>query len=72
MFFYKDREFTLPFKLPFYTGTMNIYNLAIYFIVVLLTFFFIYTASKTAIKLERKDRKKWLKKMEKFESSAQE
>lgn len=72
MFFYKDRAFTLPFKLPFYSQTMNIYNLAIYIIVILLTFFFIYTATKTAIKLERKDRKKWLKKMEKFESSAED
>lgn len=58
-----------PFKLPFYNGEINVYNLVVYAVICLLAFFFIYSSTVQAIKLERKDRKKWLKKMEKYEAS---
>lgn len=69
MFYSENKELDLCFKLPFYNGSITMYNLVVYVVICLLTFFFLYTTTVQAIKLERKDRKKWLKKMEKFEAS---
>lgn len=48
-------------------GKIALYDLIILSIVALLAFFFIYTVITQAVKLERKDRKKWLKKVKRAE-----
>jgi archaetidylinositol phosphate synthase len=65
IYFLGNPELNLPFKLPFLNGPLYVYNLLLYVVIFLLFFFFIYTTTTQAIKLERKDRKKWLKKMKK-------
>ena len=65
IFYIGNPKLSLPFKLPFMGEPYYLYNLIIYGATFLLFFFFIYTTTKEAVALERKDRKKWLKKLEK-------
>ncbi|MDO9546021.1 MAG: CDP-alcohol phosphatidyltransferase family protein [Pelolinea sp.] len=53
-------------KLPF--GEFSLYNLILIAVICLLFFFFFYTTITQAIKFERIDREKWLKKIEKTEN----
>lgn len=69
MYFMGNPEIKLPFSLPFFGTQVALYNLFVYCITILLFFFFFLTTTKTAIELERKDRKKWLKKVEKSEKA---
>lgn len=62
VFFLGNPQLSLPF------GAISLYNLIILCIIFLLAFFFTYTVITQAIKFERKDRKKWLKKLQKFEA----
>lgn len=55
--------------LPLLKNPVPLYNLIFIVVISLLFFFFFYTTITQAIKLERKDRKKWLKKLRKNESS---
>ncbi len=54
-------------NLPFINRVMSLYNIIVLCIIALLVFFFSYTVITQAIKFERKDRKKWLKKLQKAE-----
>jgi phosphatidylglycerophosphate synthase len=56
-------------RLPVVNTSLSLYNLIIIFIIILLAFFFTYTVITQAIKFERKDRKKWLKKLQAAEKS---
>lgn len=51
--------------LPWKDTPVLLYNLIISVVIFVLFFFFTYTTITQAIKLERKDRKKWLKKLQK-------
>jgi phosphatidylglycerophosphate synthase len=52
-------------NLPVLNQTVMLYNLILMVVIFLLFFFFTYTTVTQGIKLERKDRKKWLKKLQK-------
>ena len=55
--------------LPVINTNVTLYNLIVICIIFLLAFFFTYTVITQAIKFERKDRKKWLKKLQAAEKS---
>ncbi|NPV39838.1 MAG: CDP-alcohol phosphatidyltransferase family protein [Anaerolineae bacterium] len=67
MFFVGNPEITLPLL----NKPVQVYNLVITLVIFLLFFFFTYTTITTGIKLERKDRKKMLKKLAKQKSAFQ-
>jgi phosphatidylglycerophosphate synthase len=52
-------------QLPVLNQPVMLYNLLLMVVIFLLFFFFTYTTITQGIKLERKDRKKWLKKLQK-------
>jgi phosphatidylglycerophosphate synthase len=56
-------------QLPLVNSTFSLYNLIVICIIFLLAFFFTYTVITQGIKFERKDRKKWLKKLQKAEKA---
>ena len=56
-------------SLPVINTNVSLYNLIMICIIFLLAFFFTYTVITQAIKFERKDRKKWLKKLQAAEKS---
>jgi archaetidylinositol phosphate synthase len=68
MYFIGNPALNLPFAIPLMEYPIHLYNLIIYCATILLFFFFFYTTSTQAVKLERKDRKKWLKKLQKSEA----
>lgn len=55
--------------LPWIGKPVQLYNLVVTIVICLLFFFFSYTAISTGIKLERKDRKKLLKKLSKHKEA---
>ncbi|BBB47809.1 CDP-alcohol phosphatidyltransferase family protein [Pelolinea submarina] len=57
--------------LPWQSTPIKLYNLILMGAIFLLFFFFTYTTITQGIKLERKDRKKWLKKLQKSKDSSQ-
>jgi phosphatidylglycerophosphate synthase len=57
--------------LPWQNKPIELYNLILMGAIFLLFFFFTYTTITQGIKLERKDRKKWLKKLQKGKDSSQ-
>ncbi len=61
IFFIGNPQFTLPVL----NQPVMLYNLIVMVLIFLLFFFFTYTTITQGIKLERKDRKKWLKKLQK-------
>jgi phosphatidylglycerophosphate synthase len=61
MFFIGNPQITLPWQ----ETPVLLYNLFVMVVIFALFFFFTYTTITQAIKLERKDRKKWLKKVQK-------
>jgi archaetidylinositol phosphate synthase len=65
MFFIGNPEITLPWR----TTPVLLYNLIVTVVIFLLFFFFTYTTATTAVKLERKDRKKLLKKLAKHKEA---
>ncbi len=65
MYYIGNPEITLPFSLPFFGTQISLYNLFVYCVTVLLFVFFTYSTITQAVELERKDRKKWLKRVEK-------
>jgi archaetidylinositol phosphate synthase len=56
-------------NIPYFEKLISLYNLIVLCIVFLLAFFFTFTVITQAIKFERKDRKKWLKKLQKLEKA---
>ena len=56
-------------KIPYLDTMVSLYNLIVLGIIFLLVFFFTYTVITQAVKFERKDRKKWLKKLQKAEKA---
>ena len=56
--------------LPWQSTPIKLYNLILMGAIFLLFFFFTYTTITQGIKLERKDRKKWLKKLQKSKDSS--
>ncbi len=71
IYFIGNPQLSLPFKPPFLEPPYYIYDLIIYCAIFLLFFFFFYTTITQAIVLERKDRKKWLKKLQKSDAEHQ-
>lgn len=65
MYFMVNPMINLPFSLPFMGTQVSLYNLFVYGITIVLFFFFFYTTATQAVELERKDRKKLLKRIEK-------
>jgi archaetidylinositol phosphate synthase len=65
MFYLGNPIINLPFSLPFFGTYITLYNLLVYCITILLFFFFFYTTITQAVELERKDRKKYMKKVKK-------
>ena len=57
--------------LPWQNTPLKLYNIILIGAIFLLFFFFTYTTITQGIKLERKDRKKWLKKLQKSKDSSQ-
>ena len=55
---------------PWQSTPIKLYNLILMGAIFLLFFFFTYTTITQGIKLERKDRKKWLKKLQKSKDSS--
>jgi archaetidylinositol phosphate synthase len=55
--------------LPVIQTNVSLYNLVVLVIIFLLAVFFTYTVITQAIKFERKDRKKWLKKLQRAEKT---
>ena len=65
IFFIDNPQIKLPFN-----RTMTLYNLIVACVTILLFGFFFATAIKEGKRLDRKDRKKWLKKVRKAKESA--